>query len=284
MARRIASLAALAFAVSACSPAASPSVAPASPVPTAPATAASASATPSASASASSTPEAVATSAPPASPPTSPPPSPSPASAGRPTPVPPSQPPAQSDVEVKETGFTAFHTNGNDFASYGAILRNPDPHWSIVRMEIHVDFYGTGDTFLAGDDVTITIRPGATIGIAGQVFGAGRAVRVEVNPPEDTVSYQQVPPSTESMRVKNVSTRRINGSYVTTGTVVSTFSSDQSPVELTAVYRDARGRIIGGATGGAQTVPAGGTAPFEIVDGSPYPAVATADVYWHEGL
>lgn len=185
---------------------------------------------------------------------------------------------------MTETGFTAFHDGGNDFASYGAILRNPDPKWSIVRMEIHVDFYGTGDTFLAGDDVTITIRPGATLGIAGQVFAAGRAVRMEVNPPEDTASYQQVSPSTESIRARNVSTRRISGSYVTTGTVVSTFSTEQSPVELTAVYRDARGRIIGGSTGGAQTVPARGTASFEIVDGSPYPAVAKTDVYWHEGL
>ena len=184
---------------------------------------------------------------------------------------------------MTETGFTAFHDGGNDFASYGAILRNPDPKWSIVRMQIHVDFYGTGDTFLAGDDVTITIRPGATIGIAGQVFGAGRAVRIEVNPPEDTASYQQASPSNETMRAKNVSTRRTNGSYLTTGTVESTFSTRQSPVELWAVYRDARGRIIGGSSGGAQTVPARGTAPFEIVDGSPYAAVAKTEVYWREG-
>ena len=71
---------------------------------------------------------------------------------------------------------------------------------------------------------------------------------------------------------------------MTTGKVVSTFSTKQSYVELTAVYRNAQGRIIGGSSGGASTVPARGSAPFEIVDGSPYRAVSKADVYWREGL
>ncbi len=107
---------------------------------------------------------------------------------------------------------------------------------------------------------------------------------MEVKPPEDTTSYHQVSSSNETIQARDIATQRSNGSYLTTGTVVSTFTTEQSFVEVTAIYRDGRGRIIGGSSGGVQTVPARGTAPFEIVDGSPYRAVAKTDVYWHEGL
>ena len=57
------------------------------------------------------------------------------------------------EIEVVESGFSVFPDDGGGFASYGAILHNPNTGWSLQRAEVHVDFLDASGAFIAGEEV-----------------------------------------------------------------------------------------------------------------------------------
>jgi hypothetical protein len=182
-------------------------------------------------------------------------------------------------LEVVESGFTAFPDDQGGSASYGAIIRNPNEAWAAVRMEVHVDFYDTADAFLAGQDVVVTVLPGQTTAIGGQVQGAGDASRMEVVLPDDLTAFQLRTMTSERFEADVVQTSRAGGQTTTIGRLNSLFATAQTFVQLVAVYRDADGAIIGGAGGGVESIAPGGSADFEI--GSVlYPDLMDTEVYW----
>jgi hypothetical protein len=70
---------------------------------------------------------------------------------------------------------------------------------------------------------------------------------------------------------------------LTSGTLTSSLSSDQSFLQLFVLYRDASGAIVGGSTGAVETIAAGATVPFEIQDGPAPESAVSAEVYWQLG-
>jgi hypothetical protein len=183
-------------------------------------------------------------------------------------------------LEVVESGFTTIVDDQGGAASYGAILRNPNADWAAVRMEVHVDAFDAGGAFIAGEEVVVTALPGQVTAIGGLSQGAGTAATVEIVPPEDLTAFQPRPATDETFAVEDVRTASGGGQTTTTGRLVSTFATEQTFVQLVAIYRDAAGRIIGGAGGGVQSIPAGGSADFEIVEATPGAEVAATEVYW----
>ena len=73
---------------------------------------------------------------------------------------------------------------------------------------------------------------------------------------------------------------RRDGLNVARGRLTSRATATESLVQLTAVYRNARGDIIGGAVGGIDSIGPGGTVPFEIIDGAPYQAISRMEAFW----
>jgi hypothetical protein len=196
----------------------------------------------------------------------------------RPTPVEGSHIP----LVVDEFGFTAFPEESGNYASFGATLTNPNTEWAAYRMVVQVELFDATDIFVGGADISVTVLPGQTSALSGQVYGAANAVRMLVTIPEDPTPY--VPfTSTGDMAVSDVTFTSDDSATRVTGTLTSSLASDQSFLQLFAVYRDAGGAIVGGSVGAVEAIATGASVPFEIID-SPAPSTAVAaDVYWQLG-
>jgi hypothetical protein len=185
-------------------------------------------------------------------------------------------------LTVDATGYTAVSSDGNDYATYGAVFTNPNTEWAVYRMLVELNFYGADDAFIAGEELSLTILPGQTTAVAGQSFGAGGAVRFEVVPPEDPSPY--VPfVSAGTIVVTDVQMAATETGTLTTGSLTSSLTTDQTFLQLFAVYKDAGGAIVGGTTSAIEALASGATVPFEISDSQPPPDAATVDVYWQLG-
>jgi len=185
-------------------------------------------------------------------------------------------------LTVDESGYTANNAEGNDYATFGAVLTNPNNEWAVYRMTVVTSFLDPQEAFLASSDLSVTVMPGQTTAVAGQTFGAGAAFELEVVPLEDPTVY--VPfTSSGTIDVADVSSQSTEAGMTTTGTLTSSLTSDQTFLQLFAIYRDADGDIIGGANGAVEALPSGGSAPFEISDTQPPPGVIATEVYWQLG-
>ncbi len=184
------------------------------------------------------------------------------------------------ELQVVESGFTAFESDGNDFASFAAVLDNPNDRWAVFQMQVTVDFFDGDDTFIAGEELFVQVLPGQRTAIAGEAFGAGRATRMMVNLPDDMSAFEPNRAESGLFRISGVETSRGDGLNVTRGRLTSRTATSESLVQLTAVYRNARGTIIGGAVGGVDAIAPGATISFEVVDGAPFAAIPDTEVYW----
>ena len=183
-------------------------------------------------------------------------------------------------IEVVESGFSAAPDDQGGSASYGAVLRNPNATWAAVRMEVHIDFLDAGGGFINGQDVVVTILPGQTTAIGGHASGAGSAASVEIKPLNDAVAFQTRAPADGTIETSDVETVSAGGQTTTTGSLASTFPTEQTFVPLVAIYRDEIGAIVGGASGAVASVPPGGSVPFEIIEATPPAEIAATELYW----
>jgi hypothetical protein len=183
-------------------------------------------------------------------------------------------------IELVAGGYTGFPDEAGGFASYGAILRNPNTSWSVQRAEVKIDFLDDSGTFIAGEEVVVTILPGQETAIGGQASGAGAASQMDVQLPDDLTAFMSRAATDEGFDVADVETVTGAGGLLTTGTLTSRFATPQSFVQVVAIHRDDAGTIVGGAGGGIQEIAPGASAEFEIVDGSPYTDVVKTDIYW----
>ena len=147
-------------------------------------------------------------------------------------------------------------------------------------MRITIDFLDADGGFLAGQELFVQVLPGQRTAIAGEAFGAGRARSITVNLPEDTTAFEAFADADQSFAVSRIETDREDGLNRTRGQVISRFASTQTSVQLTAVYRNAAGRILGGAVGGLESIAPGARQPFEIIDSAPFRNIAETEVFW----
>jgi hypothetical protein len=184
-------------------------------------------------------------------------------------------------LQVAESGFTTFSADGQDFASFAAILVNPNGvTWRAHLQALHVDFFGSDGALAGSTDATVSLRPGGTTAIGGETFGAGTASRMVVEIPDQASDFVTDDGTEVTFDVLDVSTTRKDGLNVTTGRLVNRSAVRQDSIELTAVYRDRAGTIIGGASGGLESIEPGGGAAFEIVDSAPYREIGTTEIFW----
>jgi hypothetical protein len=183
-------------------------------------------------------------------------------------------------LRVVESGFTAFSSDGNDFASFAAVVHNPNDQWAVFQMQMTIDFFDGDDNFIAGEELFVQVLPGQRTAIAGEAFGAGQATRMTVNLPEDMSAFKTSRLSSGLFRIAGLETSRSDGLNITRGRLTSQATTTESLVQLTAVYRNGRGAIIGGAVGGVDAIGPGSTISFEVIDGAPYTAISDTEAYW----
>jgi hypothetical protein len=179
-------------------------------------------------------------------------------------------------------GYTTFPGDAGNFVTFGAVLTNPNSDWVVYRMPIQVNFFGADDSYVGGAEVGVTVLPGQTTAVAGQVYGATDAVRLVVAAAEDPSPYLPFA-SSGTIAINDVDLSRADAGALITGSLTSSLTTDQSYLQLFAVYRDASGAIVGGGTGAVEAIASGATVPFEISDAQMPSAVSTVEVYWQLG-
>jgi hypothetical protein len=185
-------------------------------------------------------------------------------------------------LEVVDSGFSSYAGFDGPAGSYGLILENKGDQ-PATNFAVRVVVYDTNDAVVGSylHDVVV-VNPGARLGLGAEVSdplpnGIGRLdVRTEEG------RGDPVPQGT--FTVANVSTSSDEFGVYTTFVVSSSYDVEFERSRAYAVYRDAAGKIIGGATGLIDLIPPRGRAMGEVTAFAVVPNVARADVYVDPGL
>jgi hypothetical protein len=185
-------------------------------------------------------------------------------------------------LEVVDSGFSSYPGFDGPAGSYGLILENKGDR-PATNFTVRVVVYDTNDAVVGSylHDVA-EVNPGARLGLGAEVSdplpnGIGRLdVRTEEG------GGDPVPQGT--FTVADVSTSSDEFGVYTTFVVSSSYDVEFERSHAYAVYRDAAGKIIGGATGLIDLIPPRGRAMGEVTAFAVVPNVARADVYVDPGL
>jgi hypothetical protein len=191
--------------------------------------------------------------------------------------------PAPYDLTPPDAGLTVseswFRSDGSGGYDWGAIVSNGGSDtWS--GPYVLAKFFDAENRLIDGDDGYFgVVRPGASA-VVGYVWDApAEPVRIEVTFIDG--GFQDEPEEGE-LTVSDVTvTNDGTGTATVTGTVSSTFGTEQSFVEVILIWRDASNAVTYSASTYVDTIGAGGSAPLEItLYGENLPTTGPTETYW----
>ncbi|MGH9227313.1 MAG: FxLYD domain-containing protein [Acidimicrobiales bacterium] len=184
-------------------------------------------------------------------------------------------------LAVVDSGFSTYEGFDGPAGSYGLILENTSDQ-PITHFAVQVVVYDTTDTVVGSYDHDVAVvNPGARLGLGAEISdplpnGIGRLdIRTEEGGGD--------PLPQGAFTVSDVSTSSDEFGVYTTFVVSSSYDVELELSNAYAVYRDAVGRIIGGANGVIDLIPPRGRASGEVTAFAVVPNVARADVYIDPG-
>ncbi len=183
---------------------------------------------------------------------------------------------AVDGLEVVDRGFSTYEGVDGPAGSYGLILENtsgkPVTH-STVRVVVH----DTNDAVVASYDHDVAmVSPGGRLGLGSEVgdplaHGIGR---LEVL----TVAGGGGPVPQGALTASDVSTSSDEFGVYTTFVVSSSYDVELARPHAYVVYRNAAGKIVGGANGVIDPIPPRGRATAAVTAFAVVPDVARVDV------
>jgi hypothetical protein len=201
---------------------------------------------------------------------------PSPTNAAAPT---TQAPQAGGTVQVVRSGFSQLppEPDGDVDVSYAVVLRNPRSDQVAYNVRAIVTFIGANGAIVDSKDEGLdALLPGQTaaVGDSTGVRGA-RRMRVQVV----VGSFAPAQNLTGKLSASGVRTAVVAGELTTTATVHSTLTQPLTGADVTAVYYNGSGRIIGGQSDSVDVVPAGGAVPVRLDGSSIVRGIAKTEVY-----
>ena len=184
-------------------------------------------------------------------------------------------------LAVVDSGFSTYEGFDGPAGSYGLILENRSDR-PINYLAVQVVVYDTNDTVVGSYDHTVAVvSPGARLGLGAEISdplpnGIGR---LDIR----TAGREGEPASSGTFTVADVSTSSDEFGVYTTFVVSSSYPVEFELTPAYAVYRDAAGRIVGGASGLIDLIPPQGRANGEVTAFAVVPNVARAEVYVDPG-
>jgi hypothetical protein len=180
-------------------------------------------------------------------------------------------------LAVVDSGFSTYRGFDGPAGSYGLILENRSDK-PITYFTVRVVVHDTNDAVVGRFDHDVAVvRPGAKLGLGAEISepladGIGRLdIRTEEGEGD--------PAPRGNLTVADVSTSSDEFGVYTTFVVSSSYDMAFELPHAYAVYRDAAGRIIGGANGLIDVIPPRGRASGEVTAFEVVPTVARAEVY-----
>jgi hypothetical protein len=185
-------------------------------------------------------------------------------------------------LAVVDSGFSTYEGFDGPAGSYGLILENRSDR-PINHLAVRVDVYDETDARVGSyDHAVAVVNPGARLGLGAEISdplprGIGRLdIRTEGRVGE--------PVPGGAFTVADVSTSSDEFGVYTTFVVSSSYAVEFELTPAYAVYRDAAGRIVGGASGVVDLIPPRGRANGEVTAFAVVPNVARAEVYVDPGF
>jgi len=170
--------------------------------------------------------------------------------------------------EVVETAYT---TSGDPtqtvYVHWVAVVKNPNPDVYGIFPVLRVTARDAAGKVLATDDQTLgELPPGMTIAFSSQLDTKEKPAKVEV-------AYSKIEwhdTKTKASEYKAFSAKGVTfrkndyGGIKIAGDITNPFPAALDGMAVTALLRDATGKLIGGGTTFTEVLPASGTQPFDL--------------------
>lgn len=175
-----------------------------------------------------------------------------------------------------------FDPDGRE-GTFAVVLANPHERWLAQGVQVGVTFLDDAGTAVGTDDgFAEVVLPGQQVAVASLLFDAPAEAVADMEVTVDVARWRETGPLDGAFTITDVATGEAEFSGVrTTFTITSGFAEPLADVSITAVYRDADGRVLGGYDTFVDRLDPGVPTPGEIsllanVDPA---AVATTELY-----
>jgi hypothetical protein len=189
---------------------------------------------------------------------------------------------AISGVKVAESGFSTYQGFSGTAGSYGVVITNTGRE-PVTNFTVKIAIYDKSDTVIGSHPQTVAkLAPGQELGIGSSITddlsgGIGKL----------TVSFEEgfgtaVPEG--AFTVSDVAMKTTDFGNDVSFKVASSYREDLENIATFAIFRDAGGKIVGGANGYVALVPAGGRSNGTVSAFDVIPTAKRADVYVDKGF
>jgi hypothetical protein len=185
-------------------------------------------------------------------------------------------------LTLKEQVSSVVQSGAGYVVSWAGLLSNPNRwHFGENAVAVISAVDAAGKEVVHMEQPLDAVPPGRPLPFTGQVVTAVKPVRIKIDyRPASWRAASRIPSAFLRFPVSGVVGERLtNGSYLVTGYVVDPFLKTAGSVAVTALLRDASGRLLGGGTSYVDDVGAGAKRRFVItVEGVNAKAVSTTEV------
>lgn len=150
--------------------------------------------------------------------------------------------------------------------TFAVIIENPHADWLAQGVQVDVTFLDPSGTPIGTDDAFVEIvLPGQRVAVASLFFDAPTVPVADIAVSLDVARWRETEPFEGEFTTTDVTTSEAEFSGVrTTFTLTSSFAEPLTDVGVTAVYRAADGRIVGGYDTFVDLLEPGVDTPVEI--------------------
>ncbi|ETK35364.1 FxLYD domain-containing protein [Microbispora sp. ATCC PTA-5024] len=185
-------------------------------------------------------------------------------------------------LAVEEQASSISQSGAGYVVSWAGLLANPNRwHFGENASAVISAVDAAGKEVVHMEQPLDAVPPGRTLPFSGQVVATGKPVRVTIRyRPASWRPTPRIPSAFLAFPVSDILTEKVsNGSYLVTGYVTDPFAKAAPSLSVTALLRDAAGKLLGGATSYVDRVAPGARRRFVItVDGLNGAKVARTDI------
>lgn len=152
---------------------------------------------------------------------------------------------ARQELDIAESGFTAFEGD-TPYAQYGVVIANPNKSgWAASDVTVTMAFYDSVGNVLTTEEENISfILPGQRSGIGDTAFDTQGADSMDVT--VDVDSWEEIDFEPGTYTASRVKVKQDDYETQITGILKCSFAKDQENVKVVALLRNKAGKIIGG--------------------------------------
>jgi len=175
----------------------------------------------------------------------------------------------EQDLQVEAQGITVvpdrFDPNRRE-GTFAVVLANPHERWLAQGVQVTVTFLDASGSALGTDAGFVeVVLPAQRVAVASLFFDAPTVPVARMDVAVDVARWRETGPTEGAFAITDVTTGEAEFSGVrTTFTITSGFDEPLTDVGVTAVFRAADGRIIGGYDTFVERLDPGVPTPAEV--------------------